>query len=67
MGVLRKKYIIDENNKKVGVQLDIKTFRKIEDIMENYALYHLMKENEKNEKLDTNSAKKYYSKLKKSI
>ena len=67
MEALRKKYIIDENNKKVGVQLDIKTFRKIEDIMENYALYHLMKENEKTEKLDSNSAKKYYSKLEKSI
>ena len=67
MEALKKRYIIDENNKKVAVQLDIRTFRKIEDIMENYVLYHLIKENEKIEKLDINSAKKYYSQLEKSI
>ena len=65
MEVLQRKYIIDENNKKVAVQLDIKTFHKIEEIMENYALYHLMKETEDDELFDLGSAKKYYSQLEK--
>jgi len=52
MEVLERKYIIDENNKKVAVQLDIETFNKIEEIMENYALFNLMKENESDELLD---------------
>lgn len=66
METIRKKYIVDENNKKVAVQLDIDTFRKIEDIMENYALVHLMKENEDDEIMDLDAAKKYYAKLDKS-
>ncbi len=66
MEALKKKYIIDEENRKVAVQLDIKTFQKIEEIMENYALYHLMKESDDDEILDLESAKKYYSQLDKS-
>ena len=65
MDVLQRKYIVDENNKKVGVQLDIQTFQKIEEIMENYALFHLMKETEKDDLFDLKSANKYYSKLEK--
>ncbi|MDZ7723675.1 MAG: hypothetical protein U5R06_12960 [candidate division KSB1 bacterium] len=63
MEVLEKKYIIDENNNKVAVQLDIKTFNKIEEIMENYALFNLMRENEVDELLDQDSAEEYYSNL----
>jgi hypothetical protein len=63
MEILQRKYIIDENNKKVAVQLDIETFNKIEDIMENYSLYHLMQETEDDETLDLKTAKDYYSKL----
>ncbi|MCF8413657.1 MAG: hypothetical protein K9G44_09600 [Melioribacteraceae bacterium] len=61
-----RKYIINENNEKIAVQLDIDTFQKIEEIMENYALFNLMKENESDEILNGNSAKEYYSKLDKS-
>ena len=48
---------------KVAVQLDIKTFNKIEEIMENYALFNLMRENEGDELLDPDSAEEYYSNL----
>ena len=58
-------YIVDENNKKVGVQVDLKTFEKIEEIMENYALFQMMKENGDDEVLDVEDAKEYYSKLEK--
>lgn len=63
MEVLKRKYIVDEKNRKVAVQLDIKTFKKVEEIMEDFALFQLMKENEGDETLDINSAKHFYSKL----
>ena len=63
MEKLKKKYIVDEKNKKIAVQLDIKTYEKIEEIMENYALYNLIKENNDDAKLQVKEAKEYYSKL----
>ncbi|MFQ5864779.1 MAG: hypothetical protein ACE5IW_06065 [bacterium] len=65
MEVIKKKYIIDENNRKVAVQIDLKTFEKIEEIMENYALVQLMNENEGDETLDLDQAKEFYKKLEK--
>jgi len=65
MEVLPRKYIIDENNEKVGVQLDIETFQKLEEIMENYALYHLMQENLDDDLLDIKSAQEFYATLEK--
>ncbi len=66
MEAVKRKYIVDEKNRKVAVQLDIKTFNRIEEIMENFALFKLMDENKDEETLDIKSAKKYYTKLKKS-
>lgn len=66
MEAVKKKYIVDEQNRKVAVQIDIETYRKIEEILENYALVELMKENEGDEKLDLNQAKQYYRNLVKS-
>jgi RelB Antitoxin len=66
MEAIKRKYIVDEKNNKIAVQLDIKTFEMIEDVLENYALHQLMIENEDDEKLDLAAAKKYYSKLEKS-
>ena len=66
MEIVKRKYVVDEKNRKVAVQLDIKTFNQIEEIMENFALFKLMDDNKDEEILDIKSAKKYYSKLKKS-
>ncbi|NOY60751.1 MAG: hypothetical protein GXO75_17730 [Calditrichaeota bacterium] len=66
MEVLRKRFIVDENDRKVAVQIDIKTFAKIEEIMENYALFRLMEENESDELMDKETAMHYYSQLDKS-
>ncbi len=65
METIRKQYIIDEQNKKIAVQIPIKTFQNIEEILENYALVQLMKENEGEETLSINEAKAYYDKLEK--
>jgi hypothetical protein len=45
--------------------MDIGTFLRIEEIMENFTLYHLMKENDNDELFDLESAKKYYAGLEK--
>ena len=63
MEVVKKKYIIDEHNRRIAVQIDLTTFEKIEEILENYALVQLMNENEEDDKLDINQAKSYYQTL----
>lgn len=65
METIKKKYIVDEQNQRVAVQVDIETFEKIEEILENYALVQLMKENEGEDTLELNEAKAYYQTLKK--
>ena len=66
MEAIRKKYIVDEKENKVAVQLDIDTFNKIEEILENYALYNLILENEDDENLDLKEARQFYDNLEKS-
>ena len=62
---LEPNYIIDNKNHKIAVQLDIKTFDKITEVLENFALYKLMMNNEDEETLSVNEAKNYYKSLKK--
>lgn len=62
MESIKKKYIIDENNNKIAVQIDIETYQKLEDLLENYALVQLMKEDD-GEKLEVREAKEFYKKL----
>jgi len=62
---LKPNYVTDANNKKVAVQLNIRTYEKIEEILENYSLYKLMEESD-DEPLTVEEAKVYYKKLKKS-
>jgi hypothetical protein len=63
MDTIKKQYIVDEKNRKIAVQLDLKTFEKIEEIMENYALFQLMNQNHDEELFDLKEAKGFYSKL----
>ena len=59
---LRRQYIVDEDNQKVAVQLDIATFEKIENVLENYALAQLMNDDD-SEVMTIEDAKKYYATL----
>lgn len=63
MEEVKKKYIVDEHNRKVAVQVDIETFNKIEEILENYALVQLMRETEGDDTLEIDEAKAYYQTL----
>jgi ASC-1-like (ASCH) protein len=62
MEAIKKKYIVDENNNKVAVQIDIAAYEKIEELLENYALVQLMREDESGN-LEIREAKEFYNKL----
>ena len=57
-------YIVDNENHKIAVQLDINTYNQITETLENFALYKLMEENNDNETLSLKDAKEYYKSLK---
>ncbi len=65
MNVIHKQYVVNERHQKVAVQLDLATFQKIEEILENYALFHLMQENNGEEALEVREARAYYQQLEK--
>lgn len=60
---LNRQYIVDENNYKIAVQLDIKTFQQIENVLENYALFQLMNVTDEDENLNLEDAQNYYANL----
>ena len=62
---LNEKYIVNNRQQKVGVQLDIKTFKRLEEVLEDYALAQYMKEANADEKISLGEAKSVYKKLKK--
>lgn len=59
----KKKYIVDEENKKVAVQIDIETFTQIEEVLENFGLAKLISENSDDETLSVKEAKSFYNSL----
>lgn len=63
MHTIQRKYIVDENNKRIAVQLDIETFEKIEETLENYGLAKLMDEVQEEGKMSVADAKAYYNSL----
>jgi hypothetical protein len=62
---LQPNYIVDNHNHKIAVQLDIKTYEKITDVLEDYALFKFMDENKDDEKLSLKDARALYASLKK--
>jgi hypothetical protein len=62
---LNEKYILNKQQKKVAVQLDIKTFKKIEDVLEDYALGQYIEASIEEDKITLEEAKAAYKKIKK--
>ncbi len=62
---IKKKYIVDEQQNKIAVQIDIADFEKIERILEDYALGQLIKGNDPTEDMDLQAARELYEQLKK--
>ena len=65
MLTIKKKYITNKARKRVAVQLDIKTFEKIEQLLEDYVLKKKITENDQQDRLSVQEARVYYTKLKK--
>ena len=63
MEPIRKRYVVDEQNRPVAVQIDLETFEKIEEVLENYALAQLMQEASEDETLDLETARAFYESL----
>jgi MFS superfamily sulfate permease-like transporter len=55
-----RQYIIDENNRRIGVQLDIDTFERIEEALENHGLTLLIQAVADDESVDLEEAKALY-------
>jgi len=61
---IERNYIVDDRNRKIAVQLDIKTFEKIENVLENYALVQLIQEvDDEGEPVNLREAQSYYENL----
>jgi hypothetical protein len=60
---LNEKYIVNKKQKPVAVQLDIKTFKRLEEVLEDYALAQYMRKAKKEKKLSLSQAKTFYNKL----
>jgi len=63
---IKKEYIITANRKKKAVLIDIDTFSKMEELLENYGLGKYMEEVKSEEALTLKDAKRYYYAMKKS-
>jgi hypothetical protein len=66
MTEIPRTYIVDEQQNRIAVQIEIATFEKIEEILENFALVGLMKQTEHEEVLGVAEAKTFYNSLSKS-
>ena len=62
---IKKKYIVDSNNQRVAVQIDYDTYKLIEEILEDHALYNLIRKSDDEELLNISEAKSYYNQIKK--
>ena len=60
----KKRYVTDEQNRRIAVQLDIETFERLEAVIEDYGLAKLIEEND-DETLGLSEAKAYYESLEK--
>ncbi len=64
---IKKEYIVTANNQKRAVLIDINTFEKMEEIIENYGLGKYMEEVETEDVLSLEDATKYYTTLKRCL
>lgn len=65
MTAISRKYITDARNQKQAVIVDIKTFNRMESIIEDNGLLPFMEEAEEDEVLSEDEAKKFYKSIKK--
>ncbi len=64
---INKSIILDESQKPIAVQIPIKEFEHLEEIIENYGLSKLIDDVSHDEKLSVKDAKKHYQSLKQNV
>ncbi len=60
---IKKTYVTDHKKRPFAVQVDIKTFERIEQVLEDYALGKLIEENDPEDILSVAEAREFYAKL----
>jgi len=60
MLAIKKEYIVTANNKKKAVLIDVKTFNKMEELIEDYGLGKFMDEVKNEKNLTLKDARKHY-------
>lgn len=61
---INKTYVTNNKKQPIAVQIDIQTFNRIEQILEDYALGKFIEENNPEDNLTINEAEEWYRKLK---
>ncbi len=64
---IHKSIVLDESQKPIAVQIPIKEFEQLEEIIENYGLSKLIDEVSHDERISVKDAKKYYQSLKQNM
>jgi len=64
---IHKKIVLDEDEKPFAVQIPIKEFERLEEVIENYGLAKLMDEVKDEKRLSVQEAKTYYESLKTNV
>jgi hypothetical protein len=60
---IKKTYVTDSKRRPVAVQVDIQTFERMEQLLEDYALGQFINENDPEDVLSVAEAKAYYESL----
>jgi hypothetical protein len=60
---IKKRYVVDEQSRRVAVQIDLETFAKIEEVLEDFALARLITDAQEEPALGPEAAQGYYNSL----
>lgn len=60
---IKKTYVTDSKKQPIAVQIDIQTFEKMEQLLEDYALAQYINENNPDDALSVADAKAFYETL----
>jgi len=60
---IKKKYVVDEQDRRVAVQIDLETFARIEEVLEDFALARWITDAQDEPALSPEAAKEYYGPL----
>jgi RelB antitoxin of RelBE toxin-antitoxin system len=60
---IKKKYVVDEQDRRVAVQIDLETFARIEEVLEDFALARWITDAQDEPALSPEAAKEYYGSL----